>query len=104
MARTDDAGRFEWPGPPPLPPVTIVVVLPDGRVARSIRVGEWTRENDLLLTAEAAVTEGVNISGVAPTIDTALNGSTALLPRADLEMRHPATLTQSLENVPGVNA
>jgi outer membrane receptor protein involved in Fe transport len=104
MARTDDAGRFEWPGPPPLPPVTIVVVLPDGSVARSIRVDEWPRENDLLLTAEAAVTEGVNISGVAPTIDTALNGSTALLPRADLEMRHPATLTQSLENVPGVNA
>lgn len=99
--RTDAAGRFRWTIPPPPAPVTIVVILPDGHVARPIRLTEWASE-DLVLAAEPAIAEGVTISGVAATIDNAPAASTTLLPRASLEMREPATLSQALENVPGV--
>ena len=100
-ARTDANGRFRWTAP--APPVTIIVILPDGRVARPIRVTEWPPGGELVLVAEPAIAEGVTIAGIAPTIDTALGASTTLVPQADLEVRAPATLTQSLENVPGVS-
>ena len=101
--RTDADGRFRWTIPPPPIPVTIIVILPDGHVARPIRLTEWTSAVDLVLVAEPAIVEGVTISGVAATIDNAPAASTTLLPRADLEMREPATLSQALENVPGVS-
>jgi outer membrane receptor protein involved in Fe transport len=100
--RTDAGGRFRWTTPPPPAPVTIVVILPDGHVARPIHLTEWVSSGDLVLAAEPAITEAVTISGVAATIDTAPAASTTLLPRADLDMREPATLSQALENVPGV--
>jgi outer membrane receptor protein involved in Fe transport len=100
--RTDAGGRFRWTIPPPPAPVTIVVILPDGHVARPIRLTEWPSAGDLVLVAEPAIAEGVTISGVAATIDNAPAASTTLLPRMDLEMREPATLSQALENVAGV--
>ena len=100
VALTDAAGRFRWPAPPPAP-ATIIVILPDARVARPIRITEWAP--DLVLVAEAAVVEGVTIAGVAPTIDTTPGASTTFVPAADLAMRGPATLAQSLENVPGLS-
>lgn len=100
--RTDANGRFRWPISPPPAPVTIIVLLPDGHVARPIRLTEWTSAGDLVLVAEPAVVEGVTIAGVAATIDNAPAASTTLLPRADLQMREPVTLAQALENVPGV--
>jgi outer membrane receptor protein involved in Fe transport len=101
--RTDSDGRFRWTVPPPPAPVTLVVILPDGRVARPIRLTEWTSDRDLVLVAEPAIAEGVTISGAAASIDNAPAASTTLLPRADLEMREPVTLSQALENVPGVS-
>jgi outer membrane receptor protein involved in Fe transport len=100
VAVTDAAGRFRWAAPPPAP-ATIVVILPDARVAKPIRITEWTA--DLVLVAEAAVVEGVTIAGVAPTIDATPGAATAFLPAADLAVRVPATLAQSLENVPGLS-
>ena len=40
--RSDAAGRFQWPVAPPLP-VDVIVVLPDGRVARPIRLTSLRR-------------------------------------------------------------
>jgi outer membrane receptor protein involved in Fe transport len=101
--RSDRDGRFRWTLPPPPPPVTIIVVLPDGRVARPIRLADWPASGDLALAADAAVAEGVTVSGVAPTIDIAPGASTTFLPRVDLALRTPATLPQALENVAGVS-
>ena len=100
--RTDETGHFRWTTPPPLAPLTIIVILPDGHVARPIRLLTLEPAGDLVLVAEPTVTEGVTIAGVAPTIDTAPGASTTFLPAADLDLRAPATLSQSLENVPGV--
>src|SRR4029453_5850554 len=101
--RTDESGHFRWTTPPPPAPLTIIVILPDGHVARPIRLLTWEPAGDQVLVAEATVTEGVTIAGVAPTIDTAPAASTTFLPAADLDLRAPATLSQSLENVPGVS-
>jgi outer membrane receptor protein involved in Fe transport len=102
VARTDASGRFVWTSTTPPTAVTIIVILPDGRVARPIRLADWPAASDVLLVAEPAVVESLTVPGVAPTIDTAVGASTTLLPRADLELRAPATLAQALENVAGV--
>ncbi|HEY2434027.1 MAG TPA: TonB-dependent receptor [Vicinamibacterales bacterium] len=104
VERTDATGHFRWAAVPPPAPVTLIVILPDGHVARPIRVESWTTAGDLMLDAEAVVTDTVTVDGVAPTIDSAPAASTTLLPAADIEQRAPATLTQALENVPGVAA
>jgi len=103
-ARTDADGRFRWTGAPPAVPATIVVILPDGHLTRPIRVAEWELGVDVVLIAEAVFVETMTIAGVAPTLDTAPGASTTYLPGTDIEMRIPATVTQALENVPGVNA
>ena len=101
--RTDAVGRFRWPGPRPPAPVTIVVILPDGRVARPIRVTAWESAGDAVLVAEAALAEAVTIAGVAPTIDSSPGASTTFVPGPDVELRAPSTLSQALEDVPGVS-
>ena len=37
FVRSDDGGRFRWPAVPQMP-IEVIVVLPDGRVARPIRL------------------------------------------------------------------
>jgi outer membrane receptor protein involved in Fe transport len=101
-ARTDESGRFRWTAPVPPAPLTIIVVLADGRVAQPIRLAASPSGTDVVLTADPAVAEGMTVAGVAPTIDSSPGSSLTLLPTGDLEMRHPATMSQSLENVPGV--
>ena len=101
--RTDATGHFRWTAPPPSAPVTIIVILPDGRVARPIRLQTLDPIGDLVLVAEATITETVTIAGVAPTIDSSPGASTTLLPGTDLDLRTPSTLSQALENVPGVS-
>ena len=44
------------------------------------------------------------VTGAAPTIDVSPAASTTLLTSRDLEMRHPSTLSQALDVVPGVSA
>jgi outer membrane receptor protein involved in Fe transport len=104
VERTDARGHFRWTTPAPPAPVTVIVILPDGRVARPIRVLAWDPGGDLTLVADSAWTEAVTITGVAPTIDSAPGASTTFLSGADLDLRAPATVSQALENVPGVSA
>lgn len=101
-ARTASDGTFQWSLPVALP-VVIVVILPDGRVARPIQLHEGDDINDVTLVAEAALTEAVEISGAAPAIDVSPGASTSLVTAADIQLRHPATLGQALENVPGLS-
>ncbi|HET7697188.1 MAG TPA: TonB-dependent receptor [Vicinamibacterales bacterium] len=100
---TGDAGRFQWPAAPPLP-IVIGVVLPDGRVARPIRLTILDPARELTLTIDAAFTESVTVIGTAPTIDASPAASRTLITSRDLEIRHPATLPEALSEVPGVGA
>ena len=104
VARTDATGHFRWTATLPPAPMTIIVILADGHVARPIRLAAVQPSEDTLLLAGPAIAEGVTIAGVAPAIDSAPGASSTFVPRADLEMRAPATLAQALENVPGVSA
>ena len=60
--------------------MTCCVYLPDGRVARPIRIVTWETAGDTVLVADVAVAEAVTIAGVAPTIDTAPGASTTSQP------------------------
>ena len=101
--RTDDAGRFRWPLAPRTP-LVVIAVLPDGRVARPIRLSTVDVTRELTLAVDAALSESVVVTGSAPTIDASPAASTTLLTTRDLEMRHPPTLSQALDVVPGVSA
>jgi outer membrane receptor protein involved in Fe transport len=102
--RTDARGRFRWTTVRPAAPVTLIVLLSDGRAARPIQVQSWDASAGVILEADVAVTDAVTVTGVAPTIESAPGASTTWLPAADVEQRAPATLSQALENVPGVSA
>jgi chaperonin GroEL len=51
---------------------------------------------------DAVVTEVVTVTGAALTIDAAPGASTTLMSATDLQLRHPWTLAEALETVPGV--
>ncbi len=101
--RTDDAGRFRWPIAPLLP-ATLVAILPDGRATQPVRLTEIDGLQPLTVTVDTALTELVVVLGAAPGIDAPPAASTTLLTARDLELRHPPTLTQALDGVPGVSA
>ena len=101
--RTDSDGRFRWPITPRMP-VQLIAVLPDGRVARPIRIDSVNDAQALSLAADTTLSEFVVVTGAAPTIDASPAASTTLLTSSDLEMRHPSTLSQALDVVPGVSA
>ena len=101
--RTDRAGRFEWPELPTLP-IDVIVILPDGRVVQRIRLTAIDPTRELKLAVAPVVTEQIAVTGVAPTIEAASAAATTLVAGADLELRHPQTLTQALDTIPGVGA
>lgn len=99
--RTDAEGKFSIK-PDPKPPFVILVVLPDGRVAKPIEVTKISAQLDLAI--EAAVSEEVTVAaGVAPSIEATLGSAMTMLSRTDLAQRGVANLMQAVENVPGVN-
>jgi outer membrane receptor protein involved in Fe transport len=100
--RSDNAGRFRWPVAPQMP-IDVIVLLPDGRVARPIRLTVIDDTKELTLTLDPIVTELVAVTGAAPTIDAAPGAATTLVTAADLQLRHPLTVSQALETVPGVS-
>ncbi len=103
VVKTDADGRFSWK-PDPKPPFLIIVILPDGRVARPVSVDRLDPAAVLTVMVEAAVTEEVTVtSGVAPSIDAAPGAAMTLLTARDLVQRGPANLMQIVENVPGVS-
>ncbi len=101
--RSGEAGRFRWPVAPQMP-VDVIVVLPDGRVARPIRLTALDTTKQLTLIVDAVVTELIAVTGAAPTIDAAPGAATTLITGAELQLRHPPTLSQALDTVPGVSS
>ena len=99
--RTDQDGRFRWPDVP-TGTIVVVVILADGRAARPVTIAAGERLQDLVLKIEAGYGESVTVSGVAPSIDVSAGASSTAVLDADLSLRRPATLAQSLENIPGV--
>ncbi len=97
---SDAAGRFRWLVAPELP-IDVVVVLADGRVARSIRVSSIAGSG-FTIAVDAVVTEIVAVTGIAPTVDASPGAATTLVTADDLQMRHPPTLSEALDTVPGV--
>ena len=101
-ARTGPDGRFEW-ALPVAPPLVFVVILPDGRVSRPMRVTTLDKSAVIKLLVEPAVAETLDVTGAAPAIDVSAGASTWLLTAADIRVRHPTTVGEVLENVPGVS-
>jgi hemoglobin/transferrin/lactoferrin receptor protein len=99
--RTDADGRFSW-RPDPNPPFVVVVILPGGQLAKPIFVDKLDAAAVLLLKVDAAFTEEVTVSGVAPSIDASPGSALTLLSAGEISLRAPANLMQSVENVPGV--
>ena len=99
--RSDDAGRFQWPLAPAVP-LDVVVVLSDGRVVRPIRLTSVDAAKGVTIAVDAVVTEVVTVTGAALTVDAAPGASTTLISGTDLQLRHPWTLAEALETVPGV--
>ena len=97
--RTDQDGRFRWPDVP-TGAIVVVVILPDGRAARPMTIAAGERLQDLVLKIEAGYGESVTVPGVAPSIDVSAGASSTAVLEADLSLRRPATLAQSLENDP----
>ena len=85
-------------------PIAVIVVLPDGRVARLIRLTTLGATRDLTLSVDAIVTELITVTGATPTIDAAPGAATTLITGADLQLRHPLTISQVLDIVPGVSS
>lgn len=102
VQRTDAAGRFEWK-PTPAPPFEVFVVLPGGRYMRPVRVETMPESGLVTIEVGPLVSESVTVTGAAPTIESTPAAGTALVPRADLELRQPANLMQALESVAGVS-
>ncbi len=100
--RSGPDGAFEW-ALPAVSPFVFVVILPDGSVSRPIRVTTLGDTNSITLVAEAAVAESVDVTGAAPAIDVSAGASTSIVTAADLTLRHPQTVGEILENIPGVS-
>ena len=101
--RTDARGRFRWDPAVP-PPLVVIVILPNGRVARPIEITRSDAVDGITLVAESAVSEALTVAGAAPTIDVNPGASSTWLSGARIELERPATLSQALQHVPGVGA
>jgi hemoglobin/transferrin/lactoferrin receptor protein len=99
--RTGIDGGFDW-AIAVVFPIVITVILPDGRVARPVRLEAADSDGRVRVLVESLLVESVHVVGTAPAIDAAAGAATSLVTSADVRMRSPATLGQSLENVPGV--
>lgn len=99
--RSGTDGGFDWAAPVTFP-VVITVILADGRVARPVRIEASDASGWVRVGVESALAETVHVAGVAPAIDATDGSAVTLVSQADLHERSPATVSQSLENVPGV--
>ena len=100
--RTGADGRFEW-ALRAAPPLVFVVILQDGVVCRPIHVTTLDEATGVTLVVEAAMAQSVEVSGAAPGIDVSAGASTSLVNAADIGLRHPITVGEILENIPGVS-
>jgi iron complex outermembrane receptor protein len=94
-------GRFVWQ-PDPTPPFEILVILPDGTYMKPVTV-ESLGQGVATITVTALVSEAVTVTGSAPGIEVTPAAGTTTLSGRELDVRQPANLMQSVENVAGVN-
>jgi outer membrane receptor protein involved in Fe transport len=103
VVRTDAHGVFTWTTAP-LTPAVIVVTFSDGRVSGPIRVAAIAPGTPLVIAAGPAVRETMTVTGVSSAIDATEGAALIRMGAGDLALRHPATLVQALEAVPGVGS
>jgi len=102
-ARTDAEGRFTLK-PDPAPPFELLVILPGGRYMKPVLVETLPAEEPLVIQVSPFVEESVTVTaGAAPNIELAPAAGATTLSSREIEVRQPVTLTQVLENVPGVS-
>ena len=98
---TDSAGQFSWI-PDPKPPFEVLVVLPGGEYMAPVLVEVVPEEGPLLIIVAPMLTESVTVSsGAAPGIDAPPASALTVVPRENIQERHPTRLTEVIENIPG---
>ena len=103
FVRSDDKGQFTL-NPNVKPPFVLLIVLPGGRVAKPVHIEKIDKiDGPMTVIVEAAVTEELTVSGVAPSIHAAPGAGLTMLAARDVQLRAPANLMQAIENVPGVS-
>ena len=101
-ARSDAEGRFVLV-PDPHPPFEVLAVLPGGGYVKPVRVDALPATGPLVVRIEPSLTETVAVAaGATPGLHTAPAAGTTVITREDIGSREPRSLTQALENVPGV--
>lgn len=103
VARTDQNGGFVWT-PDPATPFELLVVLPNGTYMSPVVINDIP-EGVLTIRVEPLLTESVMVtSGAAPSIDAAPGSATTFVPQEDIAVRHPATLSDVISNIPGASS
>jgi hemoglobin/transferrin/lactoferrin receptor protein len=103
-ARSDAEGNFVLV-PDPQPPFEVFATLPGGGYAKPVRIEALPAEGPLVVRLEPSLTESLAVTaGAAPGIRTAPAAGTTVVSQDDMGSREPRSLTQALENVPGVGS
>lgn len=100
--RTGQDGGFLWAPDPPLPFV-VLIILPDGRLARPVRILTSGGPVPVDIPVDSTVVETLVISGSAPSVDAPPGTATTLVSSLDISRRAPANLMQALDTVIGVS-
>ncbi len=100
--RTGQDGRFTWPVLPSTPFV-VVVLRPDGRAAKPLRLSAIVPSEEIRLEVDPGWSETLTVRGTAPDIAVSAGASISSETAAGLALRQPVTLAQALEHVPGVS-
>lgn len=101
--RTGADGRFVWV-PAPSVPFSVLVVLTGGIYASPVLVEDLPADGGpVVVRVRSLVSESVTVSsGATPHTDAPPASGAAVVGREELEKRHPATLVEAIEAIPGV--
>lgn len=100
VAQTDAEGRFTW-GPPPAVPFQVVVVLPNGSLARPVQIDSLEAASEIRVSSFDE--ESITVIGSAPSITTSPGAAASMMSSHQISSRLPENLMQALETIPGVN-
>jgi outer membrane receptor protein involved in Fe transport len=101
--RTGPDGRFLWV-PAPRVPFSVLVVLAGGTYASPVLVEDVPADGGpVVVRVRSLVSESVTVSaGATPHTDAPPASGAAVVGREELEQRHPVTLLEAIESIPGV--